>query len=203
MAFDEVRLPTCIEKGAQGGPQFNTTVLSLSSGYEKRNINWSKSRGSWDISYGIKKKEDLDELISFFYARRGRARGFRFRDFSDYKLARQGIGIGDGANAIFQIYKRYSNAGIDYDRIINKIVDNTLSVWVNNALIDSSDYAIDLDTGIITFDVGAIPAISDVVEVQAEFDVPVRFDIDNLNINLYMVEIGSLPQISVIELRLS
>ena len=36
MSFDEVRLPTNVEKGAVGGPMFNTTVLELTSGPSNR-----------------------------------------------------------------------------------------------------------------------------------------------------------------------
>ena len=93
MGFDEVRLPTNIEIGAQGGPQFNTTIIALSSGFEKRNINWADSKGTWDIGYSIRYKEDLDIVIQFFYARRGRANGFRFKDWSDFELPQQLIGI--------------------------------------------------------------------------------------------------------------
>ena len=46
MAFDEVRLPTTVEKGALGGPTFNTTVKVLSNGYEQRNQNWSTTKST-------------------------------------------------------------------------------------------------------------------------------------------------------------
>src|SRR5262245_16867263 len=107
-AFDEIRLPEDVERGAQGGPQFKTNIMTLGSGFEKRNQEWADTQGEWDLSYGISTKDDLKTLIAFFYARRGRARGFRFKDWSDFELERQAIGIGDGANADFQIYKRYT-----------------------------------------------------------------------------------------------
>lgn len=201
MAFDEVRLPTCIEAGATGGPGFKTTVIVLSSGFEKRNQDWSETRGEWDISFGIKEKDDLDALIAFFYARRGRARGFRFKDFSDYILEMQAIGVGDGVNDEFQIYKRYTSGGVDYDRVLTKIVTGTLQVWVNGVLQPGGNYTIDYNTGLITFSAPNIPAGSAIVSAAAEFDVPVRFDIDKLGVNMQHLEQGSIPQINIVEIK--
>lgn len=201
MAFDEVRLPQCIERGAQGGPRFKTTVMTLSSGFEKRNQDWSETRGEWDISYGIKEREDLDDLIAFFYARRGRARGFRFKDWSDFTLNKQTIGLGDGVVDEYQLFKRYTSGSIDYDRALTKIVTGTLLVYVNDVLQPGGNYTIDYNTGIITFGAMHIPGMGTVVSAAAQFDVPVRFDIDKLAINMQQVDQGSLPQITLVELK--
>jgi uncharacterized protein (TIGR02217 family) len=46
---------------------------------EKRNVNWSEARGRWDVASGLKKQQQLGELIAFFRARKGKAYGFRFK----------------------------------------------------------------------------------------------------------------------------
>ena len=83
--FHEVRVPDSIAYGATGGPEFATTVVATSAGHEKRNINWAEARGRWDVASGLKKQAQIDELIAFFRARRGKAYGFRFEDWTDYK----------------------------------------------------------------------------------------------------------------------
>jgi uncharacterized protein (TIGR02217 family) len=83
--FHEVRFPDNIAYGATGGPEFATTVVATGSGHEKRNVNWSEARGRWDVASGLKKQAQIDELIAFFRARRGKAYGFRFKDWTDYK----------------------------------------------------------------------------------------------------------------------
>jgi uncharacterized protein (TIGR02217 family) len=85
-SFDEVQFPPRISAGAQGGPAFSTTVLTLDSGMEHRNINWSRERPTYDISTGLKDADDGREYLKFFYARRGKAIGFRFKDWSDFRL---------------------------------------------------------------------------------------------------------------------
>jgi len=151
-SFHNVRLPEEIESGAQGGPGFKTTVLTLSSGFEKRNIEWSRSRGSWDISYGIQTKDDVGSVIDFFYARRGKAYGFRFKDWTDFEITNQTIGTGDGVAVVYQVFKNYQDDGGSFQRKITRIVDGTLSVYVNAILkSDPGDYTVDIDTGLITF----------------------------------------------------
>lgn len=207
MAFDEIRLPDDVERGAQGGPEFKTTILPLSSGFEKRNQDWSTQRGMWDVSYGIQSKDDLKDLIKFFYARRGRARGFRFKDWSDFEMVNQAIGIGDSTtgsdgNADFQIYKRYTSGSIDYDRVITKPVDLTVVVKVNSTTkIEDTHYSVDYATGIITFISPNRPTTGQTVNVACEFDVPVRFDTDKLEVNMQLFDAGSFPQINLIELK--
>lgn len=153
MSFHNVRLPVDVERGAQGGPGFKTTVIELSSGFEKRNIDWERSRGKWDVGYGFDDKEDLvAPLTAFFYARRGKAYGFRFKDWSDFEIARQTIGTGDAVTVAYQVFKRYSSGGYDFDRKITRLVTGSVSVWVANVLqTEITHYTVDVDTGIITF----------------------------------------------------
>lgn len=203
MAFHDVRLPVDIERGAQGGPRFKTTIMILGGGFEKRNIEWSKVRGSWDIGYGIDDKAAYSIVRDFFYARQGKAHSFRFKDWSDFEIGTPGnpvtFAIGDGVQTVYQLQKRYTSGGINYDRDITKIVAGTVEIYVNNTLQnDPVDYSIDILTGLITFtnppstvDIGAV----------AEFDIPVRFDTDALDITVEHFDAGNIPQIPIIEVR--
>jgi len=207
LAFNDVQLPTSVERGATGGPRFNTTVITLSSGFEKRNINWEKVRGAWDIGYGIQKKEDFSVVLDFFYARQGKANSFRFKDWSDFQIgdttddtSRQSIGTGDGSDTTFQIIKKYISGSITYNRDITKIVSGTLRVWVNNIEVFSpAAWSVDLLTGIITFVVA--PPLGQDIQVITEFDVAVRFDTDGLDVNVRTFDAGAIPNLPVLEVR--
>lgn len=205
MTFHEVQFPPAISYGSSGGPQFKTTVLELSSGYEKRNIDWSLVRAAYDVSQGIKTKEDMDVLRAFFYARRGRAYGFRFKDWGDFELAQQEIGATDGSTAAFQIYKTYSSSGTDFDRVITKPVDGTVRVWVNSVEIDegsgNGEFEVDLTTGIITLGSTHVATSTYPVEVECEFDVPVRFDTDHLDASHDFYNVESWESIPLVEVR--
>src|SRR5262245_15642536 len=152
VSFHNVRLPVNVEKGAEGGPEFKTTVLALSSGHEKRNIEWERVKGGWDIAYGINTKAELEEVIAFFYARRAKAYGFRFKDWTDYEIEDQSIGIGGGVTTVFQMFKRYTSGAYYFDRRITRLVADSLTVKVNGVLqTEGVQYTADDDTGIITF----------------------------------------------------
>lgn len=202
--FVEERLPDEVERNAIGGPQFKTIITPLSSGHEQRNIQWSQSRGEWDIGYGLshlkpgKSQSYLNKVIEFFYARRGRAIGFRFKDWTDFEITNQVIGVGDAALTQFQIVKVYNSVGVTYSRIISKIVTGTASVYLDSVL-QVSGYTLDVNTGIITF--STPPAVDVVVSVTCEFDVPVRFDIDKLDINAVTSDAGFIGSIPVVEVR--
>jgi uncharacterized protein (TIGR02217 family) len=220
-----IQLPTDIERGAVGGPRFNTTVLELDSGFEKRNINWTQVRGEWDIGYGLMNKfrddpadiqVDLDQLIHFFYAVQGRAFSWRFKDWSDFEIgmengediSRQFLGFGDGSTLPFQVFKRYSFGSINYDRTITKLVGSTTRVYIEGALQTlTTDYTLDEDRGIVTFITapaatgGSGPGGAEVIEIRTEFDVHVRFDTDDLKVNMAIFNAGSWPNIPIVEIR--
>lgn len=93
-AFDEVQFPAAISAGATGGAEYSTDVVVMAGGAEQRNQNWSAARGAWDVSTGVKKKSDSDALIAFFRARQGKARGFRFKDWTDFAATAQTMSPG-------------------------------------------------------------------------------------------------------------
>jgi Conserved hypothetical protein 2217 (DUF2460) len=80
-------------------------MVATAAGREKRNANWSEARGRWDVASGLKNQAQIDELIAFFRAPRGKAYGFRFKDWTDYRAAGQLLGTGDDAKTQFQLVK--------------------------------------------------------------------------------------------------
>jgi len=200
MSFHDVRLPVDVERGAKGGPGFNTSIATLQSGKEQRNINWAQQRCGYDISYGIGSKQLYRQVLNFFYVRQGKAYGFRFKDWVDYQLTAEAIGTGNGVENEFQITKTYSDAGGSYVRNIYKPVSGTVQVYLNGVLQTvTTHYTINHSTGIITF--VTPPSNGVVVTVTCEFDVPVRFDTDSLDVTLQWIEAGQVQGIPLIELR--
>jgi uncharacterized protein (TIGR02217 family) len=210
--FHETRFPTAISRAAHGGPERRTDVVVLGSGAEERNSRWANSRRSWNAGYGVKSLDDLHAVIAFFEERRGRLHGFRWRDPMDFKSCPpqgtptaldQLIGTGDGATAFFQLTKTYGSAFNPWARDIKKPVAGTVLVAVAAATqTPATDYTIDHTTGIVTFNPGHIPGIGQSITAGFEFDVPVRFDTDRLEINLQGFRHGAIPSIPIVEIRL-
>jgi uncharacterized protein (TIGR02217 family) len=199
MGFHEVQFPPKIAYGAMGGSEFNTSVTETLGGFEQRNINWSIARGRWDVSSGLKTKADMETLQAFFHARFGKAYGFRFKNWMDYQAMGQNLGIGNGSQTAFQLKKVYESGGYEYIRTIKKPVSGTVKIY-KDSLIQSSGVTVDHITGLITFD--SAPASSVIVTADFEFDVPVRFDTDNLSVRLDRGNIFVWDAIPLIEIRL-
>lgn len=207
--FHDVRFPTDIARGAIGGPFRNTEIVSLASGHEQRNARWIHSRRKYNVGYGMKTLDDLYEVISFFEQRRGKLYGFRFRDGFDFKSCNPGegvsssdqfLGVGDGAIATFSLSKTYGIADSAYVRPISKPVAGTVQVAVNDVpQILDTDYTEDTGTGLISFLSGHLPQNGDVVSAGFEFDVPVRFDVDEIAVNLRAFQAGDIPSIPLVE----
>ena len=197
MSFAEIQFPVDISYGATGGAMFSTDIVETYGGNEQRNINWSEARGQWNVAHGVKTQSQLDILIAFFRARRGKAIGFRFKDWSDYKVTGQVLGTGNGTQTAFQLKKSYTSL-VTVDRTIKKPVSGTILVY-KDAVLQGSGYTVDVTTGVITFTVA--PANGVVVSATFEFDVPVRFDTDQIEINLESYGIGSWGNIPLVELR--
>ena len=211
MSFHDTRFPTAISRAAHGGPERRTDVVVLGSGAEERNARWTDSRRSYNAGYGIKSLNDLHAVIAFFEERRGRLHGFRWRDPLDWKSCPpesnpaaldQDIGLGDGLSALFQLTKTYGADFNPWTRDITKPVAGTVLVAVAEVIqTPVTHYSVDHATGVVTFTPGHIPAPGAIITAGFEFDVPVRFDTDKLEINLQGFRHGAIPSIPIVEIR--
>jgi uncharacterized protein (TIGR02217 family) len=206
--FHEVRFPTAIAFGASGGPERRTEIVSLASGYEERNSRWANSRRRYNAGYGVRTLDDLHAVIAFFEERRGRLYGFRWKDRVDFQSCAPGaavaatdqpLGEGDGDTMTFQLAKTYGSAHAPFTRAIMKPVEATVAVALDGVALDDG-WAVDLTTGVVTFDTA--PDADVVVTAGFQFDVPVRFDTDTLEVNLTSFVAGDIPSIPLVEIRL-
>ena len=207
MAFHEVRFPDNISRGARGGPERRTQIVELASGDEERNASWANSRRRYDVAYGIRRADDLAAVVAFFEARNGRLHGFRYKDWADYKSALpsqaitatdQQIGTGTGSLQTFQLAKRYTSGAQTWVRTIAKPVAGTVRVALG-MVEQLSGWTLDTTTGVVTFT--AAPAGGVIVRAGFEFDVPVRFDSDSLDVTLDFERLGSITSIPLLEIR--
>ncbi len=196
--FHEVQFPPDISYGASGGPGYSTTVVTTVSGHERRNANWAAARGKWNVAHGLKKREQVAALIAFFRARKGRAYGFRFKDWTDYQAFAQVLGVGDDANKTFQLVKHYASGGEIDTRLIAKPLTGTVKIY-RDGVEAVSGWTVNTATGLVTFTTA--PASGVQVTADFEFDVPVRFDSDQMDITIETYQLGSWGQIPVLEIR--
>lgn len=209
-SFHEIRFPVRIALGAAIAPERRTEIVTLGSGFEQRNTRWAHSRRQYDAGQGVRTIDDLHDIIDFFEERRAQLFGFRWHDRIDCKSCApsktvtaldQSLGDGDAQRTDFQLIKTYGKDHAPYERLIQKPIKDTVLVAVNDAPLAQSDFSVDETTGIVSFLNGA-PALGASVTAGYEFDVPVRFAVDRLDINLSTFEAGDIPSIPLVEVRL-
>ncbi|MFA5662405.1 DUF2460 domain-containing protein [Castellaniella sp.] len=203
MDFKNVRLSDRVLVGAIGGPGFKTLVRETASGTEYRNIVWRRQRGKWEIGY-TDDHEKIKEIVSFFHIMQGRAYGFRFKDWSDYEVD-NAFAVADGFTSQFQATKIYQFGEYQYPRALTRLVA-PVDVTVVMPPPEGDDppypipaWSVNLDTGIIAF-TQALP-YGATVAVKAQFDIPARFDIDELPIEMVTQDISRLESVPIVEIR--
>jgi len=219
--FLEIELPLSVALQAKGGSSFSTWVQITESGFEQRNVNWATARGKWNVGYPTRKQSEMATLIAFFRIVHGRGYGFRMRDWSDYQAVAQACSPaeGTGAEHNFQLVKLYSAGGYTTSRTIQKPVTaavkdaagsnvaETVKIYLDDAL-QSSGYTVSAATGIVNFT--SAPGNGVDVTADFDFDLPVRFDTDEMKIAVVLAPeqgpngegLYSWPDLSVIELKL-
>ena len=207
MSFHEVRLPARLAFGSTGGVERRTEVVTLGSGHERRSTPWAAGRRRYLIGANLRSLDDMATLTAFFEARRGRLYGFRFRDFADFKSCAPGgtpgpedqrLGEGDGVKAMFALSKVYGEGDHVWSRRIAKPVEGSVRVAVNG--IEIHDFEVDPAAGTVTLETP--PALGTVVTAGFEFDTPVRFDADRIEVTLESFDAGRMAALPLIEIRI-
>lgn len=205
-AFDDELFPLSIGKEASVTPAFSTQTVESLSGHERRTSDWADARLKFDAGPGVRSEADLVTLVEFFRARRGAARGFRFTDPFDSSSAPLGqavsavdqkLGTGDGATSEFRLAKYYGSGEDAQQRFITRPVAGTIRVAVNG--VEQMSGWLHLGGGVIAF--SAAPASGALLTAGFQFDVPVRFAEDSLEVNRATFAAGEMPSVPLVEIR--
>lgn len=190
-AFHDVLLPLPFALGASGGPERRVDIVALGSGAEARNTPWVHGRRRFDIGGAVRALDELHELMAFFEGRRGKLHAFRFRDPFDWKSCApsfapspidQIIGEGDGEISTFALAKTYGAGESAYVRPITKPVGGSVRIAIDGEELAAEGFAVDTSTGAVTL---LIPPAGDAtITAGFQFDTPVRFDLDRLDLTL-------------------
>jgi uncharacterized protein (TIGR02217 family) len=220
MAYDNVPFPLSTDR-CLGLFEFDTKIVELGNGLERRIANWDDGRLQFDAMPGIRGLADLRTLRTFHVCRRGRARTFPVVDLLDCHQSdddtAMAFAIGDGTAGPFQLTKTYTDAGNSWIREITKPESGTVKIYVGATLkVEGTDYTINYLTGFVTFLSGHFPAAAAVISWTGRFYVPVRFELDKLPLQDIILNLqadtdgkfvnlkdatGTLPEILMIEDR--
>ena len=171
---------------------FENKILVSGEGKEQRIIPWHNPRIEIDLSRDFLVQPELDYISTFFQNRQGRRHEFKFKDPTDHLLNYRESGLetvalgelcppADGTRTQFQLCKTYiiqGNPDYYYYRPIFAPIEGTIALRTSEGTpINSSNYSVDYDTGLITF---SSPPTPGHLYCNGEFYIWCRFLEDKL-----------------------
>ncbi len=200
MSFIETpRFPENISYGGIGGPGYSTSVVVVNSGHEQRNANWSQARARYNVAHAVRTQTQLDTLIAFFRAMRGKTHGFRYKDFSDYAATTSNGKIGDGVGTGYptqQLRKQYDAGSLNERRDIRKPVVGTVSVYKNAVLQTvTTHYTLDTTTGIVTWVATSTKTITGITQANPGVVTATAHGFTNGQL-VYISGVGGMTQVN-------
>jgi hypothetical protein len=225
--FYEISFPHRICRGSEVTIRHKTGVITAGGGQERRNKKWSGPLRWADVTRGIRNNEDLEEVRAFNLVVGGMHAGFRFKDFSDFKVVGQQLDTSAGGS-VFQLRNGYRAGDVTTWRKITKPVKGTARLTLNGAPLivledgqglegylplygellygESPEAAprvrLDTTTGLVTVEQPAELTGADSLVAWCEFDMPARFASDDFKVRAHSRgKNWEYPTIMVKELR--
>lgn len=194
----EIRLDQDIEVGAKARPRYSTDLVQTDGGHEVATERWRYPLFTFEFNLepGVPNfTEDLEEFIDVFHLAGGRAGRFLFRHWRDYQAVDQLIGEGDGSKTAFQLYRVYVRGALTRRRKITRPVSGTVTVKVNGVVTAATLGAL----GVVTF--AAPPANGADITATFDFDIPVRFESDEIEFVALNDDLEQAVDIVLVEVR--
>src|SRR5690606_12016953 len=105
----------------------------------------------------------------------------------------------DGLRTSFQLRKVYGEGEDAVDRRIDKPVEGTVRLGLDLAEAAADAFEVDAAAGVVALQTPPPPGV--VVTAGFEFDVPVRFDADRIDVTLESFAAGRMAAVPLIEVR--
>ena len=227
MALNETLFPLEISR-LNARPVWNTTIVVGGGGHEMRNANWQDVLYKYNAGFNIKTYADIDVLHSFFNVVRGMETAFLLKAYDDFEVS-SWTEVTESVTAsekTYQLFRPYVDAlANSYNRNITRlpsfavlstavalIYDRGGGGEVTPSAVASSptaetEFSWDESTGLVTYQA---PGTSTLEFKVTLFYVPVRFDVDELPIDMmnYWVDASAankanvqVPDIPMMEVR--
>lgn len=209
MTIDPISLPEKLAVSIRLAHEFATDIATAGSGFEHRNARYGASRRHYVLDTGPRPVSEIQELLVFFEARRGRHQGFLLRDFMDFHS-----GFGDTPQAddqklqvpnalagqgILRLVKRYGDNG-PVRRIFKPQREGFMLAEAGRALREGRDFVLHTDSGYVQL----LAHNSHVPSLTAGFyfSVPVRFDADRVEVTRLDGNMAQIAPLPLVELKI-
>jgi uncharacterized protein (TIGR02217 family) len=178
--------------GTTKTPEWKTIVQESVSGKELAASLMTYPRWTYTLSYEFLRsgaQAELQTLVGFFNARRGKFDDFLYTDPDDNAVTAQQFGTGDGTSTVFSLVRTYGG----FTEPVQNL-NSAPSIYVNGVLKTlTTDYTIS-SLGVVTF-VNA-PASSAALTWSGTYYWRVRFLQDSSEFTNFMQQLYSAKKIS-------
>ncbi len=193
MAFLNIEFTRAISFHRTGGSGYNTSVNTTSGGQEYRNANWANKRAKYTVStmtpatiggVATNLAAYAAALKAFFDLAQGKLNSFLYFDPVDSFATNQPL-IPTANPVVFQlanngrnVSKPITGGGItDFN---GNALGETLNITANTG------FTVDATTGLVTFN--SVP--TGTPSASFGYDIPVRFDTDNFDLQIEPSNVG-------------
>jgi len=178
MAHLNAYLGPCPGYGWAGGAAFQTRIVDLQNGRNRRNAEWAQARHRYSAPFLNISKAAYREIKKMHMVCRGQLHAFRFRDALDFEAVNETFAVANGTQTVFQLSKFSTVDGISYQREVYAL-KSTPVITVNGT---TTAVTVNASTGKVTFSVA--PTIGATLRWSGTFDIWVRFAQDYLPFSL-------------------
>jgi uncharacterized protein (TIGR02217 family) len=195
------RLDGDFEVGLRVRPSYRTIIVPLDGGGEVRISKWQYPKHVFEFNLApgdARSDEDFQFLRDMYYAAGGAFEAFRFKHLDDFEGVGEALGAIVGTTSSFQLMRNYTRGLITRQRKITRPVLGTVTLYLNDVEIPEINYTVDYDTGIVAF---GSPQDIALLTADFEYDVPVRFEDDEIEMLSIAKELTQPVSISLIEIK--
>ena len=155
---------------------YQTLVSEAESGKEQRRSKWNSPLRTFNLVFTNRPKSEVQTLEAFFDARKGAYDSFYFKNPDDNPITTE------------QVTGNYQQENTN-NLLKFPVISGSVTLYRNGTLISSSDYAVNLTTGQISW--VNKPTSGSVITADYQFYYIVRFDDDDLDIQRIVFEVYS------------
>lgn len=173
MAFYEELFPPDISRNMQGGPGFIAMEANTIGGQRYTNVMDPYPQHEFNFAHPPSTGEEFEALRAFFWAVRG-VDGFRFKDWSDYRLTQQNSSLSLISGTTWQVNRLYISPGRTAIRPIYKPVSGLQIFRTRSAVVTdiTGSSTVSTTTGQVEI---AGHAGGDTYTVAGQFHLPAAF----------------------------
>lgn len=183
-------------------PQWQTRVQTATSGAEIRAAYMTSPIWKWTLTFDVLRADaanlELQNLVGFYNARRGRFDSFLYTDPTDNAVSGQQFGTGDGTTKAFQLNRDYGAGGFTANENVYDL-NGAPAISVAGVLKTvTTDYTVS-SSGLVTF--VTAPANGAALTWSGNYYWRVRFDADAQGFNNFASQLWEAKSVSFVTAR--